>query len=206
MPAELECLLLKEALLSELGCLETEEALVLLLSELACLPEELVDIRSEFERSTKEEFLVSVLERFAPEVALLSELHLLASEAVLLSKLVFLLASLLEGECLPDDDDRLVSEDACFLDTEECLLELDKLLLGISLSDEVLLDAESFLFLTFPSSTFELYFNLSFDDDCSEIWGALVDEIATPFAEVEGDFAESRLTNLADEEDEVVPL
>lgn len=148
--SELECLPLKEALLSESECLATD--LVLLLSELECLPEVLVDLLSEFESFTKEEFWVLVLERFSP---LLSELHLL-SEAVLSPKLDFLFTSLLEEECLHDDDDDLVSEDACFLGKEECLLELDELLFERLFSDEVLLDIEPFLFLTFSSSVFEL--------------------------------------------------
>ena len=152
--SELECLPLKEALLSESECLAT--GLVLLLSELECLPEVLVDLLSEFERFTREEFLVLVLERFS---FLLSELHLV-SEAVLSPKLGFLFTSLLEEECLhdndDDDDDDLVSEDACFWGKEECLLEFDELLFERLFSDEVLLDTEPFLFLTFSSSVFEL--------------------------------------------------
>lgn len=150
--SELECLPLKEALLSESECLVTD--LVLLLSEPECLPEVLVDLLSEFECFTREEFLVLVLEHFS---SLLSELHLV-SEAVLSHKLGFLFTSLLEEECLHDndDDDDLVSEDACFLGKEECLLELDELLFERLFSDEVLLDIEPFLFLTFSSSVFEL--------------------------------------------------
>lgn len=151
--SELECLPLKEALLSESECLATD--LVLLLPELECLPEVLVDLLSEFECFTREEFLVLVLERFS---SLLSELHLV-SEAVLSPTLGFLFTSLLEEECLhdnDDDDDDLVSEDACFLGKEKCLLELDELLFERLFSDEVLLDTEPFLLLTFSSSVFEL--------------------------------------------------